>query len=271
MNTIRSAVVAGHFYPGSRTSLLREVESLIDSKAKKRDAVGVVSPHAGYAYSGSVAGSVLSAIAPKGNYVILGPNHTGLGERFGLDTSHSWMTPLGEARLNRALADAIRKNSRSIKDDFLSHAHEHSIEVQIPFLQVLQENFEFVPITVSYADLDAYREAGKAIAKAVKDLALEKDVTIIASSDMTHYEPQEEAKKKDAIAIEAVLALDEKRLVERVAEMDITMCGFAPTAIMIVAAKELGAKSARLVRYQTSGDTSGDYSSVVGYAGIIIE
>jgi hypothetical protein len=135
----------------------------------------------------------------------------------------------------------------------------------------LQEDFEFVPIVVSYADLDSYREAGNAIAKAVKGLALSKDVTIIASSDMTHYEPQESAKKKDAIVIEAVLALDEKRLLDRVAEMDITMCGFAPTAIMIVAAKELGAKSARLVRYQTSGDTSGDYSSVVGYAGIIIE
>ena len=268
---VRKPVVAGRFYPGSKTSLLREVESLIDSKAKKQDAIGVVSPHAGYEYSGSVAGSVLSSIAPKGNYVILGPNHTGSGERFGLDTSHSWMTPLGEVRLNRALADAIKKECRFIKDDSLSHAGEHSIEVQLPFLQVLQEDFEIVPIVVSYADLDAYREAGKAIAKAVKGLALEKDVTIIASSDMTHYEPQEDAKKKDAVAIEAVLALDEERLIDRVTEMDITMCGFAPTAIMIVAAKELGAKSTRLVRYQTSGDTSGDYSSVVGYAGIIIE
>jgi AmmeMemoRadiSam system protein B len=268
---IRNAVVAGHFYPGSRTSLLREVESLIDSKAQKRDAIGVVSPHAGYAYSGSVAGSVLSSIEPRPNYIIMGPNHTGLGERFGLDTSDSWETPLGEVRINRTLADRIRNNSRHIKDDSLSHAHEHSIEVQIPFLQVLQERFSIVPIVVSYASLDTYREVGKTIAASIKELSLEKDVTIIASSDMTHYEPHEEAKKKDKVAIEAVLALDEKKLVEKVAEMGITMCGFAPTAIMIVAAKALGAKTASLVRYQTSGDTSGDYSSVVGYAGIIIE
>lgn len=268
---IRKAAVAGHFYPGSQTSLLREVEALIDSKAKKRNAIGVVSPHAGYIYSGSVAGSVLSSVEPRSNYIIMGPNHTGLGERFGLDTSDSWETPLGEVKLNRKLADTIRNNSRHIKDDSLSHAHEHSIEVQIPFLQVLQEKFEIVPIAVSYASLDIYREVGRAIAVAVKELSLEKDVTIIASSDMTHYEPQEQAKKKDTIAIEAVLALDEKRLVEKVTEMDITMCGFAPTAIMIVAAKALGAKTARLVRYQTSGDTSGDYSSVVGYAGILIE
>ena len=112
---------------------------------------------------------------------------------------------------------------------------------------------------------------GKAIAAAIKELSLEKDVTIIASSDMTHYEPHEEAKKKDKVAIDAVLALDEKKLIEKITEMDITMCGFAPTAIMIVAAKALGAKKANLVRYQTSGDTSGDYSSVVGYAGILIE
>ncbi len=268
---IRNAVVAGHFYPGSKTSLLREVESLIDSKARKHDAIGVVSPHAGYAYSGSVAGSVLSSIEPRSNYIIMGPNHTGLGERFGLDTSDFWATPLGEVKLNRTLADAIRNKSSHIKNDSLSHAHEHSVEVQIPFLQVLQEVFTIVPITVSYASLDIYREVGKAIAAAIKELSLEKDVTIIASSDMTHYEPHEEVKKKDKVAIDAVLALDEKKLIEKITEMDITMCGFAPTAIMIVAAKALGAKKASLVRYQTSGDTSGDYSSVVGYAGILIE
>jgi len=270
-SVIREPAVAGQFYPGSKNALLREVESLIDSKAKKADAIGVVSPHAGYVYSGSVAGSVLSSIMSKGTYVVMGPNHTGLGERFGLDTSRSWRTPLGEVAINRPLAGAIQKHSRLIMDDSLSHAHEHSIEVQLPFLQVLQEAFTFVPIVISYATLDAYREIGAAIAKGIKDLGLQKDATIIASSDMTHYEPHETAKKKDAFAIEAVLALDEKRLVEEVSARDITMCGFAPTAIMITAAKALGAKSARLVRYQTSGDTSGDYSSVVGYAGIIIE
>jgi AmmeMemoRadiSam system protein B len=268
---IRNPAVAGQFYPESKTSLLREVESLIDSKAIKSDAIGVVSPHAGYVYSGSVAGSVFSSIKPKGNYVILGPNHTGLGERFGLDKGRAWKTPMADVRVNRVLADAIIDRSRNIKYDSLSHAHEHSIEVQLPFLQVLQEDFEFVPICVSYADLDAYILTGKAIAEAIKDVKLQKDTVIVASSDMTHYEPQEDARKKDSLAIEAILALDEKSLVDRVAEMGITMCGFAPVAIMLAAAKELGASSARLVRYQTSGDTSGDYSSVVGYAGIIVE
>lgn len=267
----RTPAVAGQFYPDSRTSLLREVEGLIDSKAKKSDALGVISPHAGYMYSGSVAGAVLSAIKPKGNYVILGPNHTGLGERFGIDKNRAWNTPLGEARVNRPLADAIKGGSRCFRDDSLSHIHEHSIEVQIPFLQVLQEDFEFVPICVSYADINTYIQAGKAIAAAIKDLKLHRETVIIASSDMTHYEPQDDAKKKDAYAIESVLALDERQLVERISGAGITMCGFAPAAIMLAAAKELGAVRGRLVRYQTSGDTSGDYSSVVGYAGIIIE
>ena len=268
---IRNPAVAGQFYPGSTNALLREVESLIDSKAKKIDALGAVSPHAGYMYSGSVAGSVFSRLAPKKTYIIMGPNHTGLGERFGLDTNQSWKTPLGTVQIDRPLADEIKKFTHLVKDDNLSHIHEHSVEVQIPFLQVLQEKFTFVPITVSYATLDAYREVGAGIAKAVRSLGVEKDITIIASTDMTHYEPQETAKKKDTSAIEAILALDEKMLVDRVSEYDITMCGYAPTAIMLTAVKELGAKHAKLIKYQTSGDTSGDYSSVVGYAGIVIE
>lgn len=268
---IRHCAVAGQFYPGNRAALLREVESLIDSKTKKVDAIGVVSPHAGYIYSGSVAASALSSIEPKTDYIIIGPNHTGLGETFGIDTSDFWETPLGKVRINRALAGAMISASKHLRYDSLSSAHEHSIEVQLPFLQVLQESFNIVPIVVSCAGLDEYREVAGSISNAVKSLGLEKNITIIASSDMTHYEPQEDAKKKDAYAIEAMLELDEKMLIERVVDMDISMCGFAPAAIMISAAKELGAKRGRLVRYQTSGDTSGDYSSVVGYAGIIIE
>lgn len=267
---VRDPVVAGQFYPGSKDALRREVQGLVDPGAKKEDAIGVISPHAGYAYSGPVAASVLSAIKPKKTYVILGPNHTGLGEIFGLDMSDSWRTPLGDIEIDRQLAEAIKENCRYIKDDSLSHAHEHSIEVQLPILQVLQKDFKIVPIVVSYADLDMYRDVGRAIAGAVKGLKIEKGVTIIASSDMTHYESQENAKKKDRIAIEAILKLDEAKLIRKVLELDITMCGYAPASIMMVAAKELGAKSARVVKYQTSGDTSGDYSSVVGYAGLII-
>jgi MEMO1 family protein len=168
------------------------------------------------------------------------------------------------------LADAIIKNCGYIKSDSLSHQHEHSIEVQLPFLQILQKDFKIVPITVSHADLNIYKEVGKAIAGSIRALKIEKEITIIASSDMTHYESHENAKKKDSIAIDAILELDETKLVKRVLELDITMCGYAPAAIMIVAAKELGARRAKVVRYQTSGEASGDYSSVVGYAGLII-
>ncbi len=267
---VRDPVRAGQFYQGTKNSLLREVESLIDRTAKKEDAKAVVSPHAGYMYSGPVAGSVLSSIKPKKTYVIIGPNHTGLGAEFGIDTHASWKTPLGEVNVNRDLAERIRASAPAIKDDSLCHAGEHSVEVQIPFLQVLQKDFTIVPIVISCANLEVYRQIGSAIARSIKDLALEADVTIIASSDMTHYESQESARRKDMIAIDAVLKLDEKKLVEAVSEFDISMCGFAPTAIMLVAAKELGATKARLVKYQTSGDASGDYSAVVGYAGLII-
>jgi AmmeMemoRadiSam system protein B len=267
---IRKPAVAGQFYPGSEKALLSTINSMIDVKAKKESAIGVVSPHAGYVYSGPVAGQVLSAIKPRSTYIIMGPNHTGMGEAFSMATSDSWKTPLGEVKVNAALARSIADGSAYIKGDDDAHAAEHSVEVQLPFLQALQKDFTFVPLVISCADVETYRSIGKELARAIRDCKLEKDITIIASSDMTHYEPHEAAKLKDAMAIDAILALDEKKLVETVERMSITMCGYAPTAIMLVAAKELGATSARLVKYQTSGDASGDYSSVVGYAGIVI-
>lgn len=267
---VRQPVVAGQFYPGSEKLLLKQVQSLIDRKAEKEEAIGVVSPHAGYIYSGSVAGSTLSSVKSRSTYIIVGPNHTGSGGEFSLSTSESWKTPLGEARLDKPLASRIVKGSRYIKEDEAAHNHEHSIEVQLPFLQVLQRDFSFVPIVVSHADLDIYREIGNELAKAVKQLKLEDSVTIIASSDMTHYEPHETAKKKDSQAIEAILELDEGKLLDRIDRLNISMCGYAPVAIMLAAAKELGAKKARLVKYETSGDATGDYSAVVGYAGIVI-
>lgn len=267
---IRNPAVAGQFYPGPKDVLLKELKTLIGNAAAKVDAIGVVSPHAGYMYSGVVAGSVFSSIKPRSTYIILGPNHTGLGEKFGLSNSQSWKTPLGEVKVNKALADAIKKHSSHIEYDDLSHAHEHSIEVQLPFLQFIKKDFDFVPIAISYADPDVYMNIGKAIADSIIGLKLKHDVMIIASSDMTHYESQASAKKKDGVAIEAILKLDDAGLVDSVSRLDISMCGYAPVAIMIAAAKLLGAKDAKLIKYQTSGDVSGDYSSVVGYAGIVI-
>ena len=270
MELEREAVVAGQFYPGTKDALAREIGSMIDPKAARRDCLGVVSPHAGYIYSGGVAGSVFSRINPAPVYVIIGPNHTGLGQPFGISACRSWKTPLGEVSVDTGLAAAIKNNCAYIKDDDVSHKFEHSIEVQLPFLQYLNKNFKIVPIVAAHAELSAYREVGSAIAEAIKRGALEKKAVIIASSDMTHYEPQAEAAKKDAEAIKAILALDEEALLERIESLGITMCGYSPVAIMIAAVKALGARGAELVKYATSGDVTGDQTSVVGYAGLII-
>ena len=265
---VRNPVVAGQFYRGTDTLLKKEVASLFAEKKEKINALGVVSPHAGYAYSGPVAGEVLSSIVPKTTYIILGPNHTGFGKPFGLDFERIWKTPLGEVEVDKPLGEAIFKHSKHIEKDSQCHNYEHSIEVQLPFLQCLNKKFTFVPIVISYGDKEIYKKIGRELADAVKDS--KKDVTIIASSDMTHYEPEETAKKKDMLAIEKILALDTDGFLETIEKYDISMCGFAPTAIMMEAALGLGAKKAKLIKYNTSGDTSGDYSAVVGYAGIVV-
>ena len=265
---IRKPVVAGQFYKGSEALLTKEVAGLTPQKKETLDAKGVVSPHAGYIYSGPVAGEVLSSIKPKPTYIILGPNHTGYGKPFGLDSERTWKTPLGEIEINKELGQAILKDSKYIEKDPLCHNYEHSIEVQLPFLQYLNKDFDFVPVVISYANRKAYKNVGKELAAAVKNL--KKDVTIISSSDMTHYEPHQKAKKKDMMAIEKILALDIDGFLDTIEKHNISMCGFAPTAIMMQAAIELGAEKAKLIKYNTSGDTSGDYSAVVGYAGIVI-
>jgi MEMO1 family protein len=267
---IRNPAVAGQFYQGTEKLLQKEVEALINISLPKFNAIGVVSPHAGYMYSGKVAGAVLSSISPKPTYIVMGPNHTGLGQEFSISTQASWKTPLGEVKIDRELADAIKNNSQLIKEDSMAHAYEHSVEVQLPFLQVLQKDLKLVPMVISYSDIGSYREVGRAIAAAIKSTKKTDSVTIIASSDMTHYEPHDSAKEKDQKAIKAILELDEKKLIDTISKFSISMCGWAPASIMLAAAKELGAKSARLIKYETSGDASGDYSSVVGYAGIIV-
>lgn len=269
---IRNPAVAGQFYSGSKESLIEEVGKLIPASAKKKeDAIGVISPHAGYIYSGSVAGAVLSSIKPKPVYIIMGPNHTGLGSPFSLSTSDAWITPLGSVTINKTLAERILKNCPEISRDEFAHIQEHSIEMQLPILQVLQKSFTIVPIVVSPGPIEQYKKIGQGIAKSIRELKLEKDVAIIASSDMTHYESQDSAREKDSRVIDAVLKLDEKALLERIEKFDISMCGYAPAAIMMAAAKSLGAGKAKLIKYQTSADVSGDYSSVVGYAGMVIE
>ena len=266
---IRNPVVAGQFYPASASELKGMIKGMVDAKAKKEEVIGLVSPHAGYIYSGPVTGAAISRIKFKDTFIIMGPNHTGSGKPFSIMTEGTWQTPLGKVEIDSELGKQLLANSRYLEEDKAAHLYEHSIEVQLPFLQYFKPDFKLVPIILAYAGGAIYKEIGKALAKSIKELG--KNTIIIASSDMTHYEPQASAQKKDNQAIEAVLDLDEDELLKRVDRFNITMCGFASTVCLIVAAKELGATGAELVKYQTSGDTTGDYSSVVGYAGIIIK
>jgi len=266
---IRQPVVAGQFYPDSPSQLKEMIQGMVDEKAEKEEVIGLLSPHAGYIYSGPVAGATISRIKFKDTFIIIGPNHTGMGRPLSIMTEGVWKTPLGEVEIDSELAKQILATSSYLEEDSGAHQYEHSIEVQLPFLQYFKKDFKLVPIILSFSTGATYKEIGRELAKAIK--ALNKEVIIIASSDMTHYEPQESAQWKDNQAIEAILDLDEDELLRRVDELRISMCGYAPAVSLISAAKELGAKRAELVRYQTSGDTTGDYASVVGYAGIIIK
>ncbi|MFA5336139.1 MAG: AmmeMemoRadiSam system protein B [Candidatus Omnitrophota bacterium] len=264
---IRDPAVSGQFYPGTRQALQRELAKYLPNDKPSIDAIGLVSPHAGYAYSGAVAGAVLSCAKLKDTCVIIGPNHTGKGRPFSIMTEGTWRMPSGDCEIDSRLAKAILSGSSYLEEDAAAQRSEHSVEVQIPFLQALKPGVKIVPLVFSEADLRAYRSIGTHIAAAIKAAG---PATIIASSDMTHYEPHETAKRKDGKAIEAMLKLDEGALIRAVEELDISMCGYVPVCVMLAAAKELGAKNAKLVKYRTSGDVSGDLSAVVGYAGVAV-
>lgn len=264
---IRDPAAAGYFYPGTKAALQKDVERYLLKVSDKIRAIGVVSPHAGYPYSGPVAGATLSSVELKDTCVIMGPNHTGEGKPFSIMTEGSWRLPLGDCEIDTELAKSILDNSDYLKEDSLAHKREHSVEVQIPFLQVLKGKIKIVPLVIADAGMEVYRNIGRSIAKSLKEKYA---ATIIASSDLTHYEPYDIAVEKDKKAMEAVFHLDEEGLMRAVHEYDISMCGYAPTCVMLVAAKELGAKKAKIIKYLTSGETTGDYSAVVGYGGIVI-
>ncbi len=266
---IRNPVAAGSFYPASAAQIEAMMERMVDEDVEKQDVIGLVSPHAGYIYSGPVAGAVISRINFKDTFIIMGPNHTGTGKPFSIMTEGTWRTPMGDVKIDAELGKQLLKSSDFLQEDHLAHQYEHSIEVQLPFLQYFKPDIKIVPIVLAHGGSSVYKELGREIAAAIKEL--DRAAVIMASSDMTHYEAHEMAHEKDTQAIEAILELDEDELLRRVDKLGISMCGYAPTVSLITAAKELGARGAELVKYQTSGDTSGDYSSVVGYAGIIIK
>jgi MEMO1 family protein len=265
---IRKPAVAGAFYSASPAQLEATIKSMVQPDADGEKVIGLVCPHAGYPYSGPVAGATLSRIKFKDTFIILGPNHTGQGAPFSIMTDGEWQTPLGNVPINSTLAKGLLAASSCLEEDTAAHRAEHSIEVQLPFLQYFKRDVRIVPIVLGSSDGASYEALGKDIAGYLRQSGA--GAIILASSDMTHYESQEAATRKDKLAIEAILKLDAGLLIRRIEEYDITMCGYGPVLTLISAAKRLGATRAELVRYQTSGDTSGDYSAVVGYAGIII-
>lgn len=266
----RKPVVAGQFYLASGASLRNQIDSLVDKKANRSDATACMLPHAGYMYSGKVAALTVSRLNIKKKIILLGPNHTGNGAAFSIMTEGVWQTPLGEVRIDSVLAKKILGNSKYLEDDPLAHIYEHSLEVELPFLQYFRDDFEIVPIAFLSDKIQALKAIGQEIAGVLKEPDIRASTLIVASSDMTHYESQEAAEKKDAQAIEAILELNEDKLMQRIQRLHISMCGYAPVIVMISIAKLLGAKKTELVKYQTSGEVSGDRNSVVGYAGIII-
>ena len=265
----RKPSVAGYFYPHNPGALSDMIEEMVDPHAQKQKAISVISPHAGYVYSGQVAGSVFSSVELPENCIILGPNHQGLAKESYIMKQGVWETPLGDVEINTKLADFIMKQSEDLKESAENHSLEHSLEVQVPFIQFLKGNFSLVPIVVAYfASYDELTKLGEAIARAIREYG--QDVLIVASTDMSHQVSQEEAKTKDFLAIDKILDLDARGLYDVVKREEISMCGFQSTTAAIVASNELKAKKAELIKYQTSGDVSGDYSKVVGYAGIRI-
>jgi MEMO1 family protein len=268
-SAVRTPAVAGRFYPRNAEELRREIEDYAATETSPIAAIGCIAPHAGYMYSGHVAGAVYSRLEIPRRVIILCPNHTGVGHPLAAMTRGAWQTPLGEVAADVELGAALLEGFPAIHEDSAAHRSEHAIEVQLPFLQARRTDLSFVPIAVGTSDFQVLQRLGEAIADVISDQ--EDKILIIASSDMNHYESDAITRVKDHKAIERVLALDPRGLWEVIVNQDISMCGFGPAVAMLTAARQLGATSASLVKYATSGDISGDRETVVGYAGIIVQ
>ena len=279
MPQIRLPSVAGAFYEGTAEALKAQIEYCFLHRlgprripkvheAGPRRITGLICPHAGYEYSGPVAAKAYCELALDGKpdtVVILGPNHRGYGSPLATAQEGFWRTPIGDVEVDSEIANAIVHESHIVDIDNLAHLEEHSIEVQLPFLQYLYgSKFKFVPICFQMQDLDSAVEVGKVLAAVLAS----ENAVVIASSDMTHYEPQRNAVAKDTVALEAAEAMDEKRFHSSIEKQNVSACGYGPIAALIAAVKGLGAKEGELLCYKTSGDITGDYSSVVGYAAL---
>lgn len=274
--TVREPAVAGTFYPGRPAELREGVEALLGPPRESGPARLLLAPHAGYMYSGSIAGEVYSRIAPPPLVVVLAPNHWGLGAPLAMPRRGSWRTPLGTLAIDPAAADEVASRDPLLKDDWRAHARDHALEVQLPFLQVraAQEGRPapaLLTISCGTLDLPALLQLGDALASGLRALGREKieDVLIVVSSDMSHYIPAAEARSLDLPALRLALALEPEALHDEVTGKGISMCGIAPAVAGLAAARALGARPGELVRYGHSGEVTGDEDSVVAYAALL--
>ncbi len=275
MTAIRLPAVAGAFYEGTPERLRAQVDACFRANPRPEGHerfIGAVVPHAGLMYSGHVAAAFYQLAELPRRFVILCPNHTGAGHVAAINRSGAWRTPFGDVPVDAPLADALMARTPLLSDDDRAHAREHSLEVQLPFLQQLLGDFTFVPICLGAHRYDYCEEIGNTIADVIADVvAAEREpVGILASSDLNHYEDQQTTLRKDQLAIDEVLALDPRELWRVVDDSDISMCGFIPTTTMLIAANKLGATRARLLKHATSGDVNGDFGHVVGYGAMLI-
>ncbi len=264
----RPPVVAGQFYPAAPDRLRALLDTYQPPDAAPRTVRGLIAPHAGYPYSGAVAGAAFGRAVVPDRVLLLGPNHTGLGARGAVSPASGWATPLGVAPVDQELAGALLAACPLLTADGAAHAREHSLEVLVPFLQHRNPGVRLVPVALALRTAEEVLELGEAVAGVLARWP--EPVLLVASSDLTHYEPDRTAREKDRLALERVLALDAPGLLATVAEHRITMCGAVPTAVLLTAAKGLGAAGGELARYATSGDVTGDGARVVGYAGVLI-
>jgi MEMO1 family protein len=265
---LRKPAVAGQFYAESSDLLRSQVEQYVEKTSVNESARVLICPHAGLIYSGPVAGAVYSRVRLPEHVLLIGPNHTGLGPPVSVYGDGSWNMPNGVVPIDRDLASRLLERCRSAERDTEAHRFEHCLEVQLPFLQYFRSQLAILPVILMSTRLDVCRELGEAMASVIREAS--EPVLMIASTDMSHYEPDAVAREKDRWAIDKILALDPVGLHRIVREKQISMCGFAPTVAALFAAVRLGASRASLIKYMTSGETSGDYSRVVGYAGIVI-
>lgn len=269
---VRMPAVAGRFYPSDPEELAKAVDRYLSPQSESEDvltgAKACVAPHAGYMYSGHVAGAVYRRLPPSESFVILCPNHSGRGEPLAIMTRGAWRTPLGDVPIDGELAGLIRRHCEFLVEDETAHAQEHSLEVQLPFLQRRMKPFTFVPIALGGVTYETLVTLGRLLGSALREAS--KPIFLIASSDMNHYETDEVTRLKDQHAISQILMLDAKGLYDTVLREKVTMCGYGAAVAALTAMKSLGASQATLVKYATSANAGGDPRSVVGYAGIVI-